>query len=179
MFKIIAITVIVLIAGIVIVAAMQPDTFRIQRSISIKATPDRIFPYLNDFEQAMAWSPYEQKDPVMKRRFSGATGGKGAVYEFEGNKEVGAGRIEILESAPFEKVTLRLDMYKPMKASNIVEYILEPEGDVTEVTWAMHGKAPFVSRVVCLFLNMDKMVGGDFEKGLASLKSLVEIGSGR
>lgn len=174
MFKIIGITVIVLIVGVLIVAAMQPSMFRVQRSISIKAAPERIFPFLNDFEKAMAWSPYEQKDPAMKRRFNGATGGKGAVYEFEGNKDVGAGRIEIIESVPYEKVTLRLDMLKPMKASNTVEYRLEPKGDATEVTWAMHGEAPLISRVVCLFLNMDKMVGGDFEKGLASLKSLVE-----
>lgn len=174
MFKIIAITVIVLIVGVLIVAAMQPNTFRVQRSVSIKAAPERIFPFLNDFEKAMAWSPYEQKDPAMKRRFDGATGGKGAIYEFEGNKDVGAGRIEIIESVPYEKVTLRLDMLKPMKASNTVEYRLEPKGDATEVTWAMHGEAPLISRVVCLFLNMDKMVGGDFEKGLASLKSLVE-----
>lgn len=174
MFKIIAITVIVLIVGVLIVAAMQSNTFRIQRSVSIKAAPERIFPFLNDFEKAMAWSPYEQKDPDMKRRFDGATGGKGAVYEFEGNKDVGAGRIEIIESVPYEKVTLRLDMLKPMKASNTVEYRLESKGGATEVTWAMHGEAPLISRVVCLFLNMDKMVGGDFEKGLASLKSLVE-----
>lgn len=174
MFKIIAITVIVLIAGVLIVAAMRPSTFRIQRSVSIKAVPGRIFPFLNDFEKAMAWSPYERKDPAMKRRFEGATGGLGAVYEFEGNKDVGAGRIEIIESLPNEKVTLRLDMLKPMKASNTVEYLLEPNGDTTEVTWAMHGEAPLISRVVCLFFSMDKMVGGDFEKGLASLKSLAE-----
>lgn len=174
MFKIIGITVIVLIVGVLIVAAMQPNTFRVQRSVSIKAAPERIFPFLNDFEKAMAWSPYEQKDPAMKRRFDGATGGKGAVYEFEGNKDVGAGRIEITESVPYEKVTLRLDMLKPLKASNTVEYRLEPKGDDTEVTWAMHGEAPLISRVVCLFLNMDNMIGGDFEKGLASLKSLVE-----
>lgn len=178
MFKIIAIIVIVLIAGVVIVAAMQPDTFRMQRSIGIKAPPEKIFPYLNDFEQAMAWSPYEKKDPAMKRKFNGATGGKGAVYEFEGNNEVGAGRIEILESVPFEKVILRLDMIKPMKGSNTIEYLLEAKGDTTEVTWAMHGQAPFISKLVCLFFNMDKMVGGDFEKGLASLKSLVEAGAG-
>ncbi|HEX7027233.1 MAG TPA: SRPBCC family protein [Gammaproteobacteria bacterium] len=178
MFKIIAIIVLVLIAGVVIVAAMQPDTFRVQRSIDIKASPEAIFPYLNDFEKAMAWSPYEKKDPAMKRSFNGVTGGKGAVYEFEGNKEAGAGRIEILESVPYEKVTLQLDMFKPMKGSNTVEYLLNPKGDVTEVTWAMHGHAPFISKVVCLFFNMDKMVGGDFEKGLADLKSLVEAGAG-
>lgn len=177
MLKIIGIVVVVLVVGVLVIAAMQPDTFRIQRTTSIKASPEQIFPFLNDFEKAMAWSPYEKKDPAMKRRLSGATGGKGAVYEFEGNNEVGAGRIEIIDSQPLEKVTLRLDMVKPMKGSNIVEYILEPQGDTTEVTWAMHGSAPFISKVICLFLNMDKMVGGDFEKGLASLKSLVETGN--
>lgn len=178
MFKIIGIVVVVLIAGVLIVAAMQPDTFRVERTTAIKAPPEKIFPYLNDFEKAMAWSPYEKKDPAMKRKFSGATGGKGAVYEFEGNKEVGAGRIEIIESVPSEKVVLRLDMLKPMKGSNTVEYLLNSKGDVTDVTWAMHGHAPFISKLVCLFFNMDKMVGGDFESGLAALKAVVETGAG-
>lgn len=174
MFKIIAIVLVLLIAGVLVLAAMQPDTFQIQRSTTIKAPPEAVFPYLNEFEKAMAWSPYENKDPAMKRRFSGPGAGKGAIYEFEGNKEVGAGRIEILESKPNEKVTLWLEMYKPMQGSNTVEYSLTPKGEMTEVTWAMHGAAPFLSRVICLFFNMEKMVGGDFEKGLASLKALVE-----
>jgi uncharacterized protein YndB with AHSA1/START domain len=174
MFTKIAIAVVVLIAAVLGYAAMQPDTFRIQRTASIQAPPERIFAVLNDFQQSQSWSPYEKKDPAMKRAFSGAAVGKGSVYEFDGNKDVGAGRIEIIESVPPTKVTLQLDFVKPFKASNIVEYTLEPRGDATEVTWAMHGPAPFISKVMCLFVDMDKMVGKDFEVGLANLKAVTE-----
>jgi uncharacterized protein YndB with AHSA1/START domain len=174
MFKIIGIAIVVLVAAVLISAAMQPDTFRIQRSASIQAPPERIFAVLNDFQQSPSWSPYEKKDPAMRRAFSGAPVGKGSVYEFDGNKDVGAGRIEIIESLPPTKVTLQLDMLKPFKARNVVEYTLEPRGDATEVTWAMHGPAPFLSKVMCLFVDMDKMVGTDFEVGLANLKAVTE-----
>jgi carbon monoxide dehydrogenase subunit G len=174
MFKKIAIAIVVLIAAVLGYAAMQPDTFRIQRSARIQAPPERIFAVLNDFQQSPSWSPYEKKDPSMKRAFSGAPVGKGSVYEFDGNKDVGAGRIEIVESLPRKKVTLQLDMIKPFKARNIVEYTLEPRGDATEVTWAMHGNAPFLSKLICLFMDMDKMVGTDFEVGLANLKAVTE-----
>ena len=174
MLKTIAILVVVAVAGVLVYASMQPDTFEIRRRTSIKAPPEKIYPYLNDFHQAMVWSPYEKKDPAMKRSFSGAASGKGAVYEFEGNKEVGTGRLEILDEAPNSKVTLRLDMYKPFQASNIIEYMLEPGAEATEMTWSMRGEAPFISKVICLFMDMDKMVGKDFEAGLASLKSVVE-----
>ena len=174
MLKIIGIAIVVLVAAVLGYAAMQPDTFRIQRSASIQAPPERIFAVLNDFQQSPSWSPYEKKDPAMKRAFSGATVGKGSVYEFDGNKEVGAGRIEIVESVPPQKVTLQLDFVRPFKASNTVEYTLEPRGDATEVTWAMHGPSPFISKVMCLFIDMDKMVGTDFEVGLANLKAITE-----
>jgi uncharacterized protein YndB with AHSA1/START domain len=174
MFKKIIIIVVVLIAAVLGYAAMQPDTFEIRRTTNIQASPEQIFPLLNDLQQAQAWSPYEKKDPAMQRRFSGAESGKGSVYEFEGNKEVGSGRLEILESIPPAKVTISLDMYEPFAGSNTVEYILEPKDSGTDVTWAMHGAAPFISKVICLFMDMDQMVGKDFEAGLASLKSLVE-----
>lgn len=174
MFKTIIAIIVITVAAVLVYAAKQPDTFEIRRTASIKAAPEKIFPFLNDFQQSMAWSPYERKDPAMKRSFSGAASGKGSVYEFEGNKEVGAGRLEILDSIPDSKVTLRLDMYKPFKGSNTIEYIMEPKGETTDVTWAMHGQAPFISKVICLFMDMDKMVGKDFETGLASLKALVE-----
>jgi uncharacterized protein YndB with AHSA1/START domain len=174
MFKIIGIVIVVLIAAVLLYAAMQPDTFRIQRSTRIKAPPEKIFAILNDFQKSMAWSPYEKKDPAMKRAFSGPASGKGSVYVFEGNGDVGAGRLEILESLPPRKVALRLDMHKPFKGSNNIEYTLEPQGDATNVTWAMHGPMPFISKVMCLFFNMDKMVGKDFEAGLANLKAITE-----
>jgi uncharacterized protein YndB with AHSA1/START domain len=174
MLKTIGIAIAVLVAAILVYAAMQPDTFRIQRTGSIQAPPERIFAVLNDFHHSPSWSPYEKKDPAMKRTFSGAAVGKGSVYEFDGNKDVGAGRIEIVESVPPTKVTLQLDMLKPFKGSNVVEYTLEPKGDATEVTWAMHGPMPFLSKVICVFMDMDKMVGTDFEVGLANLKAVTE-----
>lgn len=174
MLKTIAIIVVVAVAAVLIYASLQPDTFEIRRTARIQAPPEKIYPYLNDFQQAMAWSPYEKKDPAMKRSFSGAVSGKGSIYEFEGNQEVGSGRLEILDSTPNSKVTLRLDMYKPFKGSNTIEYILEPGSEATDMTWSMRGEAPFISKVICLFMDMDKMVGKDFEAGLASLKSLVE-----
>jgi uncharacterized protein YndB with AHSA1/START domain len=174
MWKGVAVVIVVAIAALLLYAATQPDTFRIQRSTKIKAPPEKIFTYLNDFQKAAAWSPYEKKDPAMKRTFSGAASGKGSVYAFEGNKEVGAGRIEIVESLPSRKVSLQLDMREPFQARNTVEYTLEPRGEATEVTWAMYGAAPYLSKVICLFLDMDKMVGRDFEAGLADLKAITE-----
>lgn len=173
MLKIIAIAVAVAITAVLVYASAQPDTFEIRRTVSVQAAPEKVFPFLNDFQRAMAWSPYEKKDPAMKRAFSGPAAGTGSVYEFEGNNDVGSGRLEILESTP-SKITVRLDMYEPFAGSNIIDYILEPRGETTEVTWAMRGEAPFISKLVCLFLDMDKMVGRDFEAGLASLKALVE-----
>jgi hypothetical protein len=174
MFKIIAIVIVAAILAVLGYAATLPDTFRFERSTNIKASPEKIFPFLNDFQKSMMWSPYEKKDPAMKRAFSGAPSGKGSVYAFEGNKEIGTGRIEIIESVPSQKVALRLDMIKPFEGSNIIEYTLEPQGDATKVTWSMQGTSPYIAKVVCMFLNMEKMVGTDFEAGLASLKTIAE-----
>lgn len=162
------------IAGVLVAAAMQPDTFHIQREALIKAPPERIYAILEDFGRSPEWSPYEKKDPAMKRARSGAAKGKGAVYAFEGNGEVGQGKLEITDATPPSRLVMRLDMVKPFEGSNVIEYRLEPEGGGTNVTWAMKGASPFLSKVICLFLNMDKMVGKDFEAGLASLKSLAE-----
>lgn len=166
------------IAGVLGYAAMQPDDFRIARSTTIKAPPEEIYPLMSDFHRGAEWSPYEKKDPNMKRRFSGAASGKGAVYEFEGNSDVGAGRLEITDATPPSKVVLRLDMVKPFEGSNIIEYSILPKGDASEaaseVTWAMHGQQPLLAKAICLFFNMDKMVGADFEAGLASLKTIAE-----
>lgn len=174
MFKKIAIVIVVAILAVLGYAATLPDTFRIERTTSIKAPPEKIFAYLNDFQKSMTWSPYEKKDPAMKRMFSGAPSGKGSVYAFEGNKDVGTGRIEIIESVPSQKVALRLDMIEPFEGSNVIEYTLQPQGDETQVTWAMQGTSPYFAKVICIFLNMDEMVGKDFEAGLASLKAIVE-----
>jgi carbon monoxide dehydrogenase subunit G len=174
MIKKIAIVVAVLIAALLAYAATQPDTFRVQRAASIKAPPEKIFAVLNDFQRWDAWSPWEKKDPAMKRTFSVVTTGKGAQYAWEGNREVGQGRMEISESVAPSKLAIKLDFLKPFEAHNTVEFTLEPKGEATNVTWAMQGDTPYVAKIVHVFLNMDKLVGKDFETGLANLKTLAE-----
>ncbi len=174
MLKTIAVVVVVLIAALLVFAATKPDTLRVQRATSIKAPPEKIFALINDFNSWGAWSPYEKKDPAMKRTRSGAASGKGAVYAWEGNSEVGAGRMEIAESTPPSKVTIKLDFVKPFEAHNIVDFTLAPKGDATNVTWDMRGPAPFISKLIQVFFNMDTMIGKDFETGLANLKAIAE-----
>jgi uncharacterized protein YndB with AHSA1/START domain len=174
MFKTIAIAVIVLIAAVLIFAATKPDTFRVQRAASIKAPPEKIFALINDFHRWDAWSPWEKKDPAMKRTFGAATSGKGAVYAWEGNKDVGQGSMEIAESVSPSKITLKLDFVKPFETHNMVEFTLEPKGDTTNVTWAMQGNTPYFGKILHVFINMDGMVGKDFETGLSNLKAAAE-----
>lgn len=170
---IIGIVVVVLVAGVLAVAATRPDVFRVERSASIKAPPDRIFAFINDFDRWGAWSPWEKKDPAMKRSF-GAKSGKGATYAWEGNKDVGQGRMEIADSVPPSRVAIKLDFVKPFEAHNLVVFTLEPKGDTTHVRWAMQGDTPYFAKIIHLFFDMDKMVGGDFEAGLAALKAAAE-----
>jgi uncharacterized protein YndB with AHSA1/START domain len=172
--KIAAIVIILAIAGVLAVAAMQPDRFSVRRAASIKAPPEKIFPLISDFSRWGAWSPYEKKDPAMKRSFSGPAAGAGAVYAWEGNQDVGQGRMEITDSAAPSRVSLKLDFVKPFEAHNQVDFTLQPTGEATTVTWAMQGPMPFISKVICLFVDMDRMVGQDFEAGLANLKSIAE-----
>jgi hypothetical protein len=177
MFEIIAIIAVVLaiaIAIVLILAATKPATLRVQRVITVKASPDKIFPLINDFHQWVSWSPYEHKDPAMKRSYSGAESGKGAVYGWEGDKNVGSGRMEILETSAPTKIVIKLDFFTPFEAHNTAEFTMLPQGDATNVTWLMHGPAPFMSRVMQVFMNLDKMIGKDFEVGLANLKRLTE-----
>ncbi|RJF96541.1 polyketide cyclase [Noviherbaspirillum cavernae] len=177
MLKIIGISLVGIVGIVVIVlalAATRPDTFRVQRTTSIQATPEKIFPHINDLRRFSVWSPYDKKDPAMQRTYSGAASGKGAAYAWEGNGEVGKGRMEIAESAAPAKVTIKLDFIKPFEAHNMVDFTLIPQGDATEVTWSMQGPAPYLARIMHLFFDMDKMVGKDFEVGLADLKVLAE-----
>ena len=174
MFKKILLAVVVVIAAILIFAATKPDIFRVQRAAGIKAPPEKIFAIINDFKRWDAWSPWEKKDPAMKRTFGATTDGKGAVYAWEGNKDVGQGRMEIAESVPPSKVTLKLDFLKPFEAHNIVEFTLVPQGDSTNVTWAMQGPTPYFAKIIHVFMDMDSMVGKDFETGLANLKAIAE-----
>ena len=174
MLKKIALVLVVLIAAVLIFAATKPDIFRVQRAAAIKAPPDKIFPLINDFRQWGAWSPWEKKDPAMKRTFGAVTSGKGATYAWEGNKDVGSGSMEITESVAPSKVGLKLDFLKPFEAHNTVELTLAPAGDVTNVTWAMQGPTPYFAKIIHVFMDMDSMVGKDFEAGLANLKAAAE-----
>ena len=174
MREIVAIAVVVLIAAVLVFAAVRPDTLSVQRTTSINAAPDKIFPFIEDFNRWRAWSPYENRYPAMKRTVSGAGSGKGAVYEWDGNSQVGKGRIEITDASAPSRVTIKLDMLKPMEGHNIVNFTLEPRGGATQVTWAMRGSCAYMGKVMGLFLDMDKMIGKDFEIGLANLKTQAE-----
>lgn len=174
MIKVILIVVVLVIAGILIFAATRPDSFRVERSTSITAPPDKVFALVNDLNSWRSWSPYEAKDPNMRRTLGSVTAGKGAVYEWEGDKNVGQGRMEIVESTPPSRVGIKLDFLKPFEAHNTAEFTMEPQGDGTKVTWAIFGPMPYVSKLMGLFFDMDKMIGKDFEVGLATLKSVAE-----
>jgi Polyketide cyclase / dehydrase and lipid transport len=177
MFEIIAIIAVVLalaIAIVLILAATKPDSFSVQRATSIKALPEKVFPWINDFHQWKSWSPYENKDPAMKRSYSGAADGKGAVYGWEGNKNVGSGRMEILDSSTPSKIVIKLDFFTPFEGHNTAEFTMLPQGDATNVIWLMHGPAPFTHKVMQVFMNLDNMIGKDFEVGLANLKNISE-----
>ena len=174
MLKTILIVVVVLVAAVLIYAATKPDRFRIQRTASISAPAEKIFPLINDFHTWSVWSPWEKLDLAMKKTHSGAPQGKGAVLEWDGNKDVGTGRMEVLESIPSSKILIKLDFLKPFEAHNQAEFTLAPNTGSTQVTWAMYGPQPYIVKVMSLFCSMDKMVGGQFEKGLADLKALAE-----
>ena len=165
---------VVIVAGILIYAATRPDDFRVQRTATIKAPPEKIFALINDLRSWNLWSPYEKKDPAMKRTFSGAASGKGAVYEWDGDKNVGKGRMEITEATPSAKILIKLDFIKPFEGHNTAEFTMEPKSDGTVVTWAMYGSASLMMKAMGLFMNMDNMIGNDFAAGLASLKAAAE-----
>ena len=152
----------------------MPATFTVKRALEIRAPADKLYPHVADFHAWAAWSPYEKKDPAMNRRFSGAATGVGAVYEWDGNRNVGKGRMEVLEAAAPSKVRIDLHFMKPFKARNTAEFTFEPQGENTTVTWAMYGPLTLMGRVMGLFINMDRMIGNDFEAGLRNLKALAE-----
>jgi uncharacterized protein YndB with AHSA1/START domain len=162
------------IVALLIYAATRPDAFTIWRTININAAPEKIFPILNDFRAWPTWSPYEKIDPGMQRTLGAITQGKGATYAWAGNGKVGAGNMELTASNPPSLVALDLNMLKPIKASNKVTFTLTPNGNLTTVTWAMQGRSPFISKLMGVVMDMDKMVGGQFDEGLANLKRLVE-----
>jgi uncharacterized protein YndB with AHSA1/START domain len=162
------------IAAILIYAATRPDQFKVQRTVAIHAPAEKIFPLIEAFDAWPSWSPYEKRDPAMKRTRSGPASGPGAVYEWEGNNKVGKGRMEIVETRPPSHITIKLDFDRPFEAHNTAEFTLEPQPDATIVTWTMHGPSPYMAKLMGLVFDMDRMVGKDFEEGLANLKSLAE-----
>jgi uncharacterized protein YndB with AHSA1/START domain len=173
---IIAVVLAILIAIILVLAAAKPDSFSVRRTAVVKAPPDRLFPLISSFHQWAGWSPWENRDPGMKRTYSGPESGRGAVYAWDGNKNVGSGRMEILDATPPSKIVIKLDFFKPFEGHNTAEFIFVPERDAsaTSITWVMHGPSSFMSKVMQVFMNLDKMIGKDFEAGLANLKSLAE-----
>jgi uncharacterized protein YndB with AHSA1/START domain len=171
---IIAAVLAVAIAIVLYLASTKPGTFSVQRAATMKAPPETIFALINDFHQWGTWSPWEHKDPAMQRTFSGAQSGKGSVYAWDGNKNVGSGRMEILEASAPSKIVIKLDFFKPFEGHNTAEFTMLPQGDATNLTWLMHGPAPFMSKLMQVFMNMDRMIGKDFEAGLANLKQATE-----
>jgi len=172
MFTTVAIIAVV-IAGFLVFVARKPDVFSIQRTASIKAPPEAIFPLIRDFQSFISWSPFE-KDPNVKRSFKGPATGKGAIYEWDGNRAIGAGSVEIVDVAPPSKVAMKLSMLRPFKSENRVEFTLEPKGNFTNVTWAMRGPQPFIAKLMGTFMNCEKMCATQFDEGLAKLKVLAE-----
>jgi len=177
MLKIVFIIVLVIIVCILIYAFIRPDTFSVVRQLKIDAVPEKVFAEVNDFNRWKFWSPWETKDPAMQRKFSGASVGVGTIYEWNGNKDVGRGRMEITESDVPKKIIIKLDFFKPFEAHNIADFTFTKEGEGTLVTWEMRGPQAFMSKLICIFMDMDKMVGNNFEAGLNTMKKLAEKNS--
>ena len=174
MLKTIAIAVVVVIAGILAFATTRPDSFSVQRTTTVRAPADKVFALITDFHRWSEWSPWEKLDPELKRTFSGPAAGPGAVYEWSGNSKVGAGRMEVLKAVPASRVDIKLDFIKPFEGHNMAEFTLTPKGENTQVDWVMHGPAPYISKLMGVFVSMDSMIGKDFEAGLANMKAVAE-----
>ena len=174
MVRKILITIVAILVVFTVIVALQPSEFRIVRSATISASPPAVFAQVNDFHNWETWSPWAKLDPAAKATFEGPSAGKGAIFRWAGNSDVGEGSMTITESRPNDLIRMRLDFVEPFTATNTAEFAFKPEGSRTAVTWSMEGKNNFIGRVMCLFMDMDKMVGGQFEKGLANIKSIVE-----
>jgi uncharacterized protein YndB with AHSA1/START domain len=166
----------VFVIVVLVLAYRKPDVFHVVRSTTIDAPPEKVFGYLNDFRKWTAWSPWEKLDPQLQRTYSGASSGTGAKYAWEGNKQVGAGSMEITESRSPSRIALNLDFSRPFEAHNVTEFTFEPVGNGTRIVWDMHGPNQCMGRIMSVFIDMDEMVGKDFETGLANLKAAAEGG---
>ncbi len=171
---IVAVIVIALSIALLVFVSSKPNTFSVKRDIAINGQPDKIFPLINNFHRWATWSPYDKKDPAMKRTYSGSESGVGAVYEWDGNKEVGIGKMEIIEATAPSKIRIKLDFFAPFEGHNTAEFSIEQVGSESIVTWAMTGPSNFMMKLMHCFMDMDKLVGTDFESGLANMKSVVE-----
>ena len=164
----------IFVAGVLGFATTKPDTFSVQREVSIKAPPDKVAPLIVDFRTWQLWSPWEKLDPDMQRTYAGPASGQGARYAWQGDDKVGAGRMEITDAATPERTVIKLDFLKPFESHNTTTFALTPDGDSTKVSWTMTGPSPYVSKVMNVFVSMDTMIGKDFDKGLANLKAAAE-----
>ncbi len=174
MLKKILIGLVVLVALFAVVVALQPSEFRVARTAMISAPAPEVFAQVNDFRNWEGWSPWAKLDPAAKATFEGPAAGQGAVFAWSGNDKIGEGRMLLTESRPPQLVRIKVDFVKPFAGSSTSEFAFRPEGDRTAVTWSTYGPQSFVSKAICLFMNMDKMLGGDMEKGLAQMKSVAE-----
>ena len=166
--------VVVLIVAALLLATRQPDTFSVERRIVMNAPPERVFAQINDFHAWEAWSPWAKLDPAMQATYSGAAQGVGAVYEWRGNSDVGEGRMAIKSATAPSEVMIALDFLTPFESHNVTTFMLTPTESGTEVIWTMKGNAEYVTKLMTMFVSMDKMVGPDFSRGLEQLKAVVE-----
>lgn len=164
----------VIVVVLIVIVALQPSDFRVTRSATMSAPAPAVFAQVNDFHKWEAWNPWGKIDPAMKQTYEGAPAGTGAIYSWIGNNEVGEGRMTIIESHPSDLIRIKLEFFKPFAANNTAEFTFKPEGNQTVVTWSMSGDKNFMAKAIHLFMNMDKMIGRQFDKGLAEMKSIVE-----
>ena len=179
MIKKILIALAVIVVVFLVVVAMQPAEYRVARSVTVSAPPPAVFAQVNDFHKWEAWNPWGKIDPAMKQSYESAPAGTGAIYTWIGNQEVGEGRMTITESRPSDLIRIKLEFMKPFQATNTAEFTFKPEGDLTAVMWSMSGELNFMAKALHLFMNMDKTLGGEFEKGLAQMKTVAEAAASR
>jgi len=177
MLKKILIALALIVVVFAVIVALQPSEYSVVRTATIAAPAPVVFAQVNDFHKWQAWSPWAKLDPAMKQTYEGAPAGTGAIYTWAGDDQVGAGRMTLTESRPNELVRIKLEFLKPFASTATTEFTFKPEGNRTAVTWSMAGEKNFIAKAFGLFMNMDKMIGGDFEKGLAQMKSVAEAAS--
>jgi len=173
----IVVMIVVLIAVFLVMVMMQPSHYQVERSATINAPAPTVFALVNDFHKWDSWSPWAKLDPAMKQTFEGAPAGTGAIYSWSGNSQVGEGKMTITDSRPSDLIKIKLEFIKPFAATNATDFTFTPSGNSTNVKWTMSGENNFIGKAFSLFMNMDKMIGGDFEKGLAQMKQTAEGGA--